>query len=123
VPEKFQHYRRAQPYSLTIDVHGGEIYGEHSGRLSYKLYEQMPGTKGACGRTAACSRPRRRTLSAHDLTMINWPGNDYRDRSIIDCSAAQTARRCRTRSASASASCTGCKPKRRPPATRAAHPS
>ena len=35
-----------QPYSLTIDVHGGEIYGEQSGRLEYKLYEQMPGTKG-----------------------------------------------------------------------------
>ncbi len=92
VPEKFAHYRATQPYSLTIDVHGGEIYGEQSGRLAYKLYEQMPGTKGGL-------RTYRRLLaahlvgelSAHDLTMFNWPGNDYRDRSIIDCSAAEAA--------------------------------
>jgi hypothetical protein len=32
--------------SLTIDVHGGEIYGEESGRLAYRLYDRLPGTKG-----------------------------------------------------------------------------
>ena len=91
-PEKYRHYRAAQPYSLTIDVHGGEIYGEDSGRLEYRLYEQMPGTKGGLWtyrRLLAAHLVGE--LSAHDLTMINWPGNDYRDRSIIDCSAAQTA--------------------------------
>ena len=45
-PAKYRHYREAQPYSLTIDVHGGEIYGEESGRLEYRLYDRMPGTKG-----------------------------------------------------------------------------
>ena len=45
-PEKYEHYRDAQPYSLTIEVHGGEIYGEESGWLTYRLFEQMPGTKG-----------------------------------------------------------------------------
>ena len=45
-PEKYEHYRRAQPYSLRIEVHGGEIYGEESGWLQYSLYEQLPGTKG-----------------------------------------------------------------------------
>jgi hypothetical protein len=91
-PEKYRHYREAQPYSLTIDVHGGEIYGEESGRLEYKLYERMPGTKGGLWTY-------RRLLAAHlvgecaprDLTMFNWPGNDYRDRSIIDRPAAEVA--------------------------------
>jgi hypothetical protein len=27
----------------------------------------------------------------HDLTLFNWPGNDYRDRSIIDRPAAEVA--------------------------------
>ncbi|MGH8797937.1 MAG: FAD-dependent oxidoreductase, partial [Caldimonas sp.] len=91
-PEKYRHYRDAQPYTLAIDVHGGEIYAEHSGRLQYRLYQRMPGTKGGLWSY--------RRLSAahvfgdhapHDLSMFNWPGNDYRDRSIIDRPAAQVA--------------------------------
>ena len=66
-PARYRHYREAQPYSLTIDVHGGEIYGEESGRLEYRLYDRMPGTKGgpvdlspaALGRS--CSARARRT--------------------------------------------------------------
>ena len=91
-PERYAHYRASQPYSLTIDVHGGEIYGEESGRLEYRLYDQMPGTKGGLWTY-------RRLLSAEllapttprDLTLFNWPGNDYRDRSIIDRPAADVA--------------------------------
>ena len=90
--EKYRHYRAAQPYSLTIDVHGGEIYGEESGWLEYRLYDRMPGTKGGLWTY-------RRLLAAelfggrapHDLTLFNWPGNDYRDRSIIDRPAAEVA--------------------------------
>ena len=84
-PDKYDHYRAAQPYSLRIEVHGGEIYGEASGWLDYRLYDAMPGTKGGLWTY-------RRLLDhatfggtvAHDLTLFNWPGNDYRDRSIID---------------------------------------
>jgi len=91
-PARYRHYREAQPYSLTIDVHGGEIYGEESGRLAYRLYDRLPGTKGGLWTY-------RRLLSAetlgartpHDLTLFNWPGNDYRDRSIIDRPAAEVA--------------------------------
>jgi len=52
----------------------------------------MPGTKGGLWtyrRLLAAHRVG--ALSPHDLTMFNWPGNDYRDRSIIDCPAAQAA--------------------------------
>jgi len=79
-PENYEHYRDAQPYSLRIEVHGGEIYGEESGWLQYSLYERLPGTKGGLWTY-------RRLVEKENLTMFNWPGNDYRDRSIIDCSS------------------------------------
>ena len=92
-PEKYEHYRSAQPYSLRIEVHGGEIYGEASGWLEYRLYDRMPGTKGGLWTY-------RRLLDqatfagsiSHDVTMFNWPGNDYRDRSILDCSPLEVAK-------------------------------
>ena len=91
-PEKYEHYRAAQPYSLRIEVHGGEIYGEASGWLDYRLYETRPGTKGGLWTY-------RRLLDrdlfggsvAHDLTLFNWPGNDYRDRSILEGGALAAA--------------------------------
>jgi FAD dependent oxidoreductase len=91
-PEKYEHYRDAQPYSLTIEVHGGEIYGEESGRLSYRLFERMAGTKGSLWTyrrlVDAKVLPR---VSRNDLTLFNWPGNDYRDRSILDLPSLQAA--------------------------------
>ena len=45
-PARYEYFRAAQPYSLRIEVHGGEIYGEESGWLTYDLYDTMPGTKG-----------------------------------------------------------------------------
>ncbi len=97
-PRSTAHYRDSQPYSLTIDVHGGEIYGEQSGRLAYRLYEQHArAPRAACGPIAACSPPKRSARRVgHDLTMFNWPGNDYRDRSIIDRPAGESPPRSRT---------------------------
>jgi FAD dependent oxidoreductase len=54
-PERYEYFRASQPYSLRIEVHGGEIYGEESGWLSYKVFDTMPGTKVACGPTAGSS--------------------------------------------------------------------
>jgi FAD dependent oxidoreductase len=84
-PDKYEHYKSAQPYSLRIEVHAGEIYGETSGWLQYSLYEQLPGTKGGLWTY-------RRLLEKQNITMFNWPGNDYRDRSILDCTAPEAAR-------------------------------
>jgi len=91
-PEKYAHYRDRQPYSLTIEVHGGEIYGEESGWLAYRLIERMPGTKGSL-------LTYRRLIDSrlfdgqfpHDVTMVNWPGNDYRDEGILEGSARAVA--------------------------------
>jgi hypothetical protein len=84
-PEKYEHYRDTQPYSLRIEVHGGEIYGEESGWLQYSLYAQLPGTKGGLWTY-------RRLVEKENLTMFNWPGNDYRDRSILDCPPAEAVK-------------------------------
>ena len=95
-PERYEHYRATQPYSLRIEVHGGEIYGETSGWLDYRLYDTMPGTKGGLwtyrrllDRSAFEGRA---GDVPHDVTMFNWPGNDYRDKSLLQGSAADTAR-------------------------------
>jgi len=84
-PTKYEHYRDNQPYSLHIHVHGGEIYGEKTGWLEYHLFENMSDTKGPLWTY-------RRLVDAsqfpnhyeHDLTMFNWPGNDYRDLPLVD---------------------------------------
>ena len=91
-PDRYEFFRRSQPYSLRIEVHGGEIYGEESGWLSYKVLETMPSTKGGLWTyrrliDSAQFSPRYPT----DLSMFNWPGNDYREASIIDASAHEVA--------------------------------
>jgi FAD dependent oxidoreductase len=84
-PERYEQYRDDQPYGLRIFVHGGEIYGEETRWLDYQIFERAEGTKGGLWtyrRLIDC------TLfpGVHDadLSLINWPGNDYRDVSIID---------------------------------------
>ena len=94
-PARYDHFRAAQPYSLRIEVHGGEIYGEESGWLDYRIFEQMPGTKGGLwtyrrlGRRGAV-RGRGWPYPA-DRALVNWPGNDYRDARITEGSAAAMA--------------------------------
>ena len=84
-PERYEHYRDSQPYSLRIHVHGGEIYGEATGWLDYAVMDRAPGTKGGLW---TYRRLIDHTLFpgiyARDISMINWPGNDYRDTSILD---------------------------------------
>jgi hypothetical protein len=93
-PERYEHYRDGQPYSLRIHVHGGEIYGEETRWLEYQVLEQAPGTKGGLWTY-------RRLIDAslfppgagypNDISMFNWPGNDYRDQSILDCRPLEQA--------------------------------
>src|SRR5215510_6711924 len=93
-PEQYEHYRDSQPYSLRIHVHGGEIYGEETRWLEYHVLEQAPDTKGGLWTyrrlidaslfSPAAGYPR-------DISMLNWPGNDYRDRSILDRSPLEQA--------------------------------
>ncbi|MCL4800855.1 MAG: FAD-dependent oxidoreductase [Burkholderiales bacterium] len=92
-PEKYEHFRSAQPYSLRIEVHGGEIYGETSGWLEYRLYDTMPGTKGGLwSYRRLLDRAALAGAVGRDLSLFNWPGNDYRDRSILECRPDEAAR-------------------------------
>jgi hypothetical protein len=92
-PDKYDEYRKSQPYSLRIHVHGGEIYGEESGWLDYHVFEERPGTKGPLWKY-------RRLVEAaqfpdnyeNDVTVFNWPGNDYRDVPLTDQTPEQLAK-------------------------------
>jgi len=91
-PARYDFFRTAQPYSLHIEVHGGEIYGEESGWLDYKVFETMPGTKGGLWsyRRLIDSSQFGPTYPT-ELSIFNWPGNDYREAGIIDRPAAAVA--------------------------------
>jgi hypothetical protein len=92
-PQRYQHFRTSQPYSLRIEVHGGEIYGEESGWLAYRVFDTMPATKGGLWtyrRLVDASQFRARYQ--RDLTMVNWPGNDYREARITEGDALAQAR-------------------------------
>jgi hypothetical protein len=94
-PERYEHYRDSQPYSLRIHVHGGEIYGEETGWLDYQVLERAPGTKGGLWtyrRLIDRSQFPAGSPYLHDITMINWPGSDYRDESILDRAPVHQAR-------------------------------
>jgi hypothetical protein len=84
-PAKYEHYRDSQPYSLRIHVHGGEIYGEETRWLEYHVMDQAPDTRGGLWTYRrlidAAKFPGR---FSRDVTMFNWPGNDYRDVNVID---------------------------------------
>jgi len=90
-PARYARFRDSQPYSLRIEVHGGEIYGEESGWLDYRVFERMPGTKGGIWTYRRLIDRAQFPGQPCDLTMINWPGTDYRDAGIIDRSPAETA--------------------------------
>ena len=92
IPERYAFFRSGQPFSLTIDVHGGEIYGEESGRLAYRVFETMPATKGSLWTyRRLVDAAQFRSHWPRDLAMINWPGNDYREARITEGSVQDVA--------------------------------
>jgi len=92
-PEGYEHYRDGQPYSLRIHVHGGEIYGEETRWLEYQVLERAPGTKGGLWTyRRLVDRAQFPGVYPNDLSMLNWPGNDYRDQSLLDRSPLEQAR-------------------------------
>ena len=91
-PARYTYYRDTQPYSLRIHVHGGEIYGEETGWLDYQLFEETPGTKGPLWRYRRLVNAAQFPAVAHDITMFNWPGLDYRDLPVVDQDPVTLAR-------------------------------
>jgi hypothetical protein len=94
-PRRYEHYRDGQPYSLRIHVHGGEIYGEETRWLEYEVLDQAAGTKGGLWtyrRLIDASLLPSEAGYPNDISMLNWPGNDYRDQSILDREPLDQAR-------------------------------
>ena len=52
-PARYDYFRAAQPYSLRIEVHGGEIYGEESGWLDTICTTRCPARREGYGPIAA----------------------------------------------------------------------
>jgi hypothetical protein len=83
-PPRYQEFRDRQPYSLRIHVTGGEVYSDRSGWLQYDVFDRLPGTKGGLWDYRRLLDHRFLGAPAQaDISIINWPGNDYRDRSLL----------------------------------------
>jgi hypothetical protein len=91
-PPHYATYRVGQPYSLDIHVRAGEIYGDTTGRLAYDVFDQRPNTKGGLWDYRRLLDGAKVGLGRDaDISIFNWPGNDYRDRSIVDRPVDETA--------------------------------
>ena len=83
-PPGYKDFLDRQPYSLRIHVTGGEIYSETSGWLEYDLFDRLPGTKGGLwDYRRLVARDYLGPPATNDISIINWPGNDYRDQSLL----------------------------------------
>ena len=91
-PPDYATYRAGQPYSLDIHVRAGEIYGDTTGRLTYDVFDRRPNTKGGLWDYRRLLDGAKLGLGREgDISIFNWPGNDYRDRSIVDRPLDETA--------------------------------
>jgi len=86
-PPDYEHYRTEQPYTMTI------VYATR-GSVTYKIHERVENTYGPFWTyrrlidAAQFDDPR----YPRDVSMINWPGNDYRGGNIlVDSPAEQIA--------------------------------
>lgn len=81
-PSGYEQFRDSQPYSLTIEVDHGvpKHYPMFTGDLPFWTYRRLL--------DAALLKDEN---VPHDVSMINWPGNDYDAADII--SASKTRRR------------------------------
>lgn len=88
-PDAYEHYRVRQPYSLRVHAAG------HAGPtwVEYQVFGRAPGTKGGLW-------SQRRLIDhaafpgcyPNDISVINFPGNDYRDACLTDASPLEQAR-------------------------------
>jgi hypothetical protein len=75
-PQHYEHYRDTQPFSLTLSNHSGgqTTYPFFDGELSFWAYRRVLDTQ-------YLGMPEKR-----DIALINWAGNDYYGRNLINVS-------------------------------------
>ena len=79
-PEGYEYFRDNQPYSLEVD------YGDRE--IKYGMFKVLEGTFGSFWtyRRLIDSSQFRDDCYRFDISLINWPSNDFHERSIIDTS-------------------------------------
>lgn len=81
-PPEYEVHRTAQPYTLTLDYGGGK-------RLTYRMFEKAPNTEGAFWtyRRLIAAGNFRGPGAPPEMSMVNWPGNDYCGPGLLSNSA------------------------------------
>jgi hypothetical protein len=71
-PSDYEKHRDAQPYSLSVDYGNGKT-------LTYQMFQKSPGTPGSFWtyRSLIASANFVGQNPPREVSMINWPGNDY----------------------------------------------
>ena len=71
-PPEYDLRLREQPYTLTLNYGGGKS-------LSYRMFERAPNTEGAFWtyRRLIAADNFRGAGAPREVSMVNWPGNDY----------------------------------------------
>jgi FAD-dependent oxidoreductase family protein len=71
-PLEYEVHRTAQPYTLTLDDGGGKL-------LTYRMFEKASNTEGAFWtyRRLIAAGNFRGSSAPVEMSMVNWPGNDY----------------------------------------------
>jgi hypothetical protein len=75
-PDEYDDFKALGVYSLDY------LYSDERGRVTYKVFERAPGAGGpfwTYRRLIAASSFRGNSQYAADLSLINWPGNDFHE--------------------------------------------
>jgi hypothetical protein len=79
-PPGYEEHRERQPYTLDHQYH------DERGRVTYRMFDTAPGAAGPFWtyRRLLDARNFDDPTRARDLTLVNWPGNDYRHGNLLD---------------------------------------
>jgi len=85
-PPDYERHRDARPYSLSLDYGSGKT-------LTYRMFERSPGTPGSFWtyRRLIASANFVGKNTPREVSMINWPGNDYCGPALLLGDADQQA--------------------------------
>jgi hypothetical protein len=88
-PEEYEAFKALGAYTLDY------LYSDERGRVTYRVFERAPGTGGpfwTYRRLVAASSFAGNPAYATDLTLINWPGNDFHEENPIGKSLEEQVR-------------------------------
>jgi hypothetical protein len=88
-PEEYEAFKALGAYTLDY------LYSDERGRVTYKVFARAPGAGGpfwTYRRLAAASSFTENPRYATDLSLINWPGNDFHEENPIGQPLEEQAR-------------------------------